>query len=253
MEKKKLMFSIIIPTLNEELFLPKLLTDFGKQLYKNFEVIVVDGSSEDKTKKKAVEFKKRLNLRFLNVKKRNLSYQRNHGAKRAKGRYLIFVDADCRINNLFTKLLNKEVHKHKHLVYLPSLHPYGPQKTFFSIANFFIETSQSLGRPLPSPGSMIFERDFFNFLKGYREKNTKNKSFFPEDHDIILRVYKHGVKARFLKNVKIKFSDRRIKIEGYFNVYKKMIISSVQMSLKGQVDDNLFDHEMGGHLYLKGR
>jgi glycosyltransferase involved in cell wall biosynthesis len=43
--------SIIIPTLNEEKYLPKLLTDFKKQKNKNFEIVIVDGHSEDKKEK----------------------------------------------------------------------------------------------------------------------------------------------------------------------------------------------------------
>ena len=47
------MISIIIPTLNEEKFLPKLLESLAKLKEKTFEVIVVDGTSSDKTVKKA--------------------------------------------------------------------------------------------------------------------------------------------------------------------------------------------------------
>ena len=37
-------FSIIIPTLNEEKFLPKLLASLARQTVKNFDVVVVDGT-----------------------------------------------------------------------------------------------------------------------------------------------------------------------------------------------------------------
>ena len=43
------MISIIIPAFNEEKYLPKLLITLSKQTFTNFEVIVVDGNSEDKT------------------------------------------------------------------------------------------------------------------------------------------------------------------------------------------------------------
>ncbi len=52
----KLFYSIIIPTLNEEKYLPLLLSDLNKQKEKNFEVIIVDGSSIDNTKKEAEKF-----------------------------------------------------------------------------------------------------------------------------------------------------------------------------------------------------
>ena len=78
-------FSIVIPCLNEEKYLPKLLTNLEKQTLKDFEVIVVDGQSEDKTLAKATSFNNRLKIKTLKADKRNVSFQRNLGAKNAKG------------------------------------------------------------------------------------------------------------------------------------------------------------------------
>src|SRR6266480_923896 len=93
-----MLFSIIIPTLNEEHYLPKLLTDLQKQTQQNFEVIVVDGKSEDNTKEQAISFAKKLPLKFIETPTRNVSHQRNLGAKHALGAYLFFLDADTRID-----------------------------------------------------------------------------------------------------------------------------------------------------------
>ena len=41
--------SIVIPTLNEEKALPNLLGDLSRQTSDNFEIIVSDGNSDDKT------------------------------------------------------------------------------------------------------------------------------------------------------------------------------------------------------------
>jgi cellulose synthase/poly-beta-1,6-N-acetylglucosamine synthase-like glycosyltransferase len=41
--------SLVIPALNEEKFLPHLLTSLTKQTKRDFEVAVVDGSSKDRT------------------------------------------------------------------------------------------------------------------------------------------------------------------------------------------------------------
>jgi len=46
-------FSIIIPALNEEKYLPHLLDDLTKQTFRDFEVILVDGNSSDATVAKA--------------------------------------------------------------------------------------------------------------------------------------------------------------------------------------------------------
>lgn len=99
---KKYFFSIIIPTLNEEKNLPLLLSSIKKQDYeKNFEVIISDSFSTDKTMAIAKQFLKKLNLKFYQKKFLNVSQARNYGAKKAIGDFLIFFDADVEIEKIF--------------------------------------------------------------------------------------------------------------------------------------------------------
>ena len=65
-------FSVIIPTLNEEHFLPKLLADLSLQTFKRFEVIVIDANSSDKTVSLAREYAKYLKLKIRYPKMRNM-------------------------------------------------------------------------------------------------------------------------------------------------------------------------------------
>ena len=102
MADMKPFFSIIIPTLNEEKFVGKLLLDLTKQKYKNFEVIVVDAYSEDKTLAEVQRFDSALTIsKIIKIAGRNVSKQRNKGAQSAKAPYLVFIDADARIRSSF--------------------------------------------------------------------------------------------------------------------------------------------------------
>lgn len=71
-------FSVIIPTLNEEKFLPNLLTSLSEQTEESFEVIVVDGKSKDKTVAVAESFKKKLPLRVIVCDRGSLQIGRAH-------------------------------------------------------------------------------------------------------------------------------------------------------------------------------
>lgn len=104
-------FSIVIPTLDEEKYLPGLLADLTKQTNHDFEVIHVDGSSEDKTVELAQKFASKLTINSLVVKKRNVSYQRNYGAKKARGEWVIFMDADTRIPGFYLDGLKYQLAK----------------------------------------------------------------------------------------------------------------------------------------------
>lgn len=97
------MISVIIPTYNEEKNIGKLLSDLKNQTYKNFEVIVIDDFSTDKT----VEIAKKFGAKIFFSGKHNLSYSRNLGIKKARGNILVNLDADFRINNKFLEEVNK--------------------------------------------------------------------------------------------------------------------------------------------------
>jgi glycosyltransferase involved in cell wall biosynthesis len=90
---KQPLVSIIVPTKNSEEFIEKCLISISKQSYKDFELIVVDNNSTDKT----VIIAKKYTSNVVN-KGPERSAQRNYGAKLAKGQYLLFVDSDMELD-----------------------------------------------------------------------------------------------------------------------------------------------------------
>jgi glycosyltransferase involved in cell wall biosynthesis len=240
-------FSVIIPTLNEEDYLPKVLADLTKQRLKNFEVILVDGSSTDKTKEKALEFAKFFPLQFYTVKKGNVSYQRNFGAQKAKGEYLLFLDADARVEEVFTENIYKNILKKKDLLFLPTLtaeEKSSKNKLVFKIANSTIKLSQSLNKPLSAGGAIFITKKLFSTLNGFKED-----LFICEDHNLIQRARKLGIKAKILKDVRVSFSLRRVKKEGQASVLYKYLLSSIHMLINGEITDKIYAYEMGGDKY----
>ncbi len=244
-----LFFSVIIPTLNEELFLPHLLEDLKKQKVKNFEVIVIDAKSKDKTCKIVKSFKNSLKIKLFLSNKKNVAYQKNLGAKKAKGKYLLFIDADSRINSKFIKLLRENIYSKKDLVYLPSIVPEektSQSKLIYQLVNYIVQISQNTNRPLSTGGCMVLERKFFYKLKGFNEK-----VYISEDHNIIQKAKLFGEKAVFLKRVKRTESFRRVNKEGKFQYLYKVSLGVLHTIFRGEVKEKIFEYEMGGHLYTK--
>ena len=239
-------FSFIIPTLNEEKFLPRLLSDLKNQKEKNFEVIIVDGLSEDKTKEIAKK-NWQIPINFFESEKRNVSFQRNLGAKKAKGEYLIFLDADSRVYKNFTQNLKKIINKKKGLVFLPSLVPEKKEPQLdliFKLINFFVEISQSFPKPFSAGGSIIIDKNFFEKIGGFDED-----TYLAEDHNLIYKATFWGVKAKFLSKIKVKFSLRRLKKEGELKLFYKYLYASLYFLTKGKVDKKIFSYSMGGQEY----
>lgn len=88
-------FSIIVPAFNIESYIDKCLSSIELQVYKNFEVIVVDDGSVDKTADVAQVYVAR-DSRFLLVRQKNmgLSAARNYGISISSGEYVVFIDGD---------------------------------------------------------------------------------------------------------------------------------------------------------------
>ncbi len=240
-------FSIIIPTLNEEHYLPKLLNSLLNQSDKDFEIIIVDGYSKDKTKEVVDKFQKKLPITFFKYKGSNVAVQRNYGAKYSNGKYLIFLDADTGIYKSFIKNLKKSIDKQKGLVFIPQIIPdenTAQSQIAFRVSNFLIELSQSLNKPLSSGGNMILEKNFFRLIGGFNEK-----LYISEDHELIQKANFWGVRARYLKNIKVKFCLRRLKREGQLLVLYKYLLAIAHMLIKGDIKKKIFDYKMGGEDY----
>lgn len=242
-------FSVVIPTLNEEKYLPNLLNDLVRQKEKDFEVLVIDGESDDKTKDLALKFRNKLNLRFFLSEKKNVSYQRNLGAKKAKGKYLIFLDADSRIYSTFIKKLKYFITKKKGLVLIPEIIPDkrdGQIEIIFQFVNFLIEISHNLKKPFSAGGNMIFEKNFFFLINGFDEK-----LFLGEDHQIIQKAALFGTRPKYLKGIKVKLSLRRLRKEGKLKVFYKYLLATAHIFFKGDIKEKIFDYQMGGLRYKK--
>ena len=98
-------FSIIIPVYNVEKYLKKCLESIKNQSYKDYEVIIVNDGSTDKSKDILDEY----DYKVINQKNQGLSVARNNGVKKATGEYLIFVDSDDYIEKDLLKEINKSL------------------------------------------------------------------------------------------------------------------------------------------------
>lgn len=243
----KALFSVIIPTLNEELFIPNLLEDLKKQKFKNFEVLVVDGKSKDKTFETVQKFSDSLKLEFHKSPKKNVSFQRNYGAQKANGEFLVFLDADSRVPANFLITIKKNIDKHKHLLYIPSItfpknsYEYQLLENFM---NFIVEASQHIYKPFSNGGSIIMHKETFLFIGMFNEK-----LYLSEDHELIQRAKKYGILSKFIKDTSFVFSLRRIDKEGRLKLMSKYVYAVTRVIVKGNIEHKIFNYEMGGHEY----
>lgn len=96
-------FSIVIPVYNVEKYIKRTLDSIKSQTFKDYEVIVVNDGSTDKS----MDICKKYDVKIINSKHVEVSEARNIGAKQAKGEYLVFLDSD----DWWDKDLLKEINK----------------------------------------------------------------------------------------------------------------------------------------------
>ncbi len=90
------LISVIIPTYNREKTILRAVQSVLDQTYQNFEIIIVDDCSSDKTVKiikPLLEKDMRIKL-LLNEKNQGPNYSRNRGIKNSKGEYIALLDSD---------------------------------------------------------------------------------------------------------------------------------------------------------------
>jgi len=227
------MLSIIIPTLNEEKYLSLLLESIKKQDFKDYEIIVADAGSEDKTLEIAKQYNCQVIPGGLPAK------GRNNGAKVSKGDLLFFLDADAILPDSFLRRALKEFNNKKLDFAAFGLLPYKGTKldkiAFNLFYNHYIFALENI-LPHASQGVLI-KKPLFYELKGYDETIT-----LAEDHDLARRAKK---KANYgiLKSDKIFISDRRFKKDGWLSVGVKYFLCELHMIFLGPVRSNIFKYK----------
>ncbi|MDD5721130.1 MAG: glycosyltransferase [Candidatus Pacebacteria bacterium] len=205
------MISIIIPTLNEEKIIEKTLLTLKELRDFDYEIIISDGRSKDKT----IEIAKKHGAKVIvyeGMTRQTISHGRNLGASIASKELLVFLDADVEIpniNNFFKKTvklfeeqkeltgLTTRIKIHKDVETLADKIILGA----FDYINFFLNNVVGFGGA--SGEFQMIRASAFKELRGYNEKIA-----VAEDIDMFQRLAKKG-KTRIEMSLKIMHPGRR--------------------------------------------
>jgi len=220
--------SIVIPALNEEKNLARLLESIKNQNLADFEIIVADAGSRDKTKAVARKAGCRV------VKGGLPARGRNAGAKSAKGRILLFLDADVILPPAFLEKSLKEFEKRKLRLASFFLVPekgLAAKVLFFVFYNF---PALVLEKFLPHAAmGIIAEKDLFQKTGGFNEQVT-----LAEDHYFARQASKRG-KFGLIKRTRLKVSCRRFKKDGWAKTGLKYFFCELHLIFLGPVKKDM--------------
>lgn len=245
---EKPFFSIIITTLNEEKFLPRLLLDLKRQKNKDFEVILVDGGSSDKTLAIAKQYQKKIsNFKIFTSKVKHFIHQRNYGAEKANGRYLLFIDADIQLKVSYLEEINKEIEKSKSKFLTTYQRADVKNKLdsfLMELTNYTLELLSIMGKPMAPGYNFIVRKDVFAKAGKFNPKAT-----LCEDHELSMKIFDKGEQLTIVPHHLLKWSFRRIRKDGRLPIIVRYTMATVYVLMFGKVTHKFFAYPMGGEYF----
>lgn len=216
--------SFIVPAYNEEKGITNtinsILTEIENSKLPQFEIIIVNNASTDKTKEVALQLP---HVTVIDEPRKGLVFARSAGAKIAKGELLAHIDGDCLLPKDWIKNCLEEFSLDKNLVALS-----GPQyyydvyndlnffEKFIVIAYHFISYQVYLiNSRVLKIGSILQGGNFIVKKWAWNKigEASPEYNFYGEDTDLCQRLFKLGP-VKFSKKMVINASGRRLKEEG---------------------------------------
>lgn len=196
--KNKIIISIIIPCFNAEQYIKKCLNSILRSKFPNYEVIVIDDGSTDNSIKEIQNAKCKI---IKNRKNLGPARARNIGGKKARGKYLFFLDIDTQVDpNCLTKIVEKFKEEDKKVGAIQA--NLGTAGHFLSFFGFPYEIKEEKKERLifgASTAAMAIRKKLFEKIKGFDEDYL----IYGEDTDLSWRVWLAGYKICFLPQAKV--------------------------------------------------
>jgi glycosyltransferase involved in cell wall biosynthesis len=227
------MLSIVIPSLNEEKHLPLLLASIKDQDFSDYEIIVADAGSTDRTREIAEKYGCKV------VEGGPVSVGRNRGAEVASGEFLFFIDADSILpsKNFLGDLNEIVIKKNIGVAGFPILPIGGIWLDRFALS-FWNTTAKLTQAFLPHAAAIIFATKEVHRAIGGFDETIK----LAEDHHYV-RQGKKISKFVFLDKLPVHISIRRYEKDGRIKTYIKFILAELYMMIFGPIRTNIFDYK----------
>lgn len=210
--------SIIVCTYNRASLLKNCLQSLEKQTTnkKNYEVIVINNNSSDNTSQVVKDLMEGQlsNIKEVIERKQGLSYARNHGWKKARGKYVAYIDDDATAECDWVEQILKFI-KRK-----PNINAFGGPYSRFSTRpfpdwlpqNYFTlnlgntEKTLDLKKEWISGSNMIFNKMLFYKYGGFRtDLGMKgSKILYGEETEFLIRLRKGGTSVYYVPKIRVK-------------------------------------------------
>ncbi len=233
------MLSIIIITYNEEEHLPRLLSSINNQKYKDFELIVSDAKSKDRT----VAIAKEYGCKIISGPRLGPSYGRNLGAKVAGGDHFLFLDADVALTTKDCLEHYLSLFKSKHLAAATvNLEPDSGKivdQVMYHLWNAWQMLTQKTD-PHALGAFILVNKSVFEKIGGFDESVK-----YAEDAAFARKSKEFG-KFAVLKGPSLLVSTRRLESQGRIRTAYNLVAAGIYRTIFGEIKRKKhFTHQAG--------
>ena len=219
------LISIITPAYNAERTIKRTIDSVINQIYQNWELIIIEDNSIDKTENIILQYSKDKRIRLIkNVKNIGPARSRNIGLKIIKGQYVTFIDADDTWEIDFLSHIYNFSKKNSYQFCFASYKIFNIQKNRY-ITSYIVPEKISYHD--------LLKENYISCLTAFYRLEKNEKIFFEnianEDYKLWLGIikktkYAYGVQKEmgtyYLSHNSV--SSNKIKIlVGRWNIYRK--------------------------------
>lgn len=242
---EKLLFSVIIPTYNQSIFLEKAINSVLLQK-KNYEIIIVDNHSTDNTEEVVMKYKTN-KLKYIKINNFGvIGKSRNVGIRNSNAPWIAFLDSDdqwyenklFQLEQFIKQNPDYDVITNDEEIFYEETNKkvrwqYGP-----FVSNFYQKLI--LDGNCISTSATVVKKDFLNKKKIFFSENKDFASV--EDYDFFLNLALNDAKFKFLHEVLgIHFFHKKSfsrNFEKYHNAIKNLLIYHINNVQKFTKDKN---------------
>lgn len=188
-------YSVIIPVYNRISEVEDLLASLARQSFTDFEVIIVEDGSSERSDKVVERYKSAVDVKYYYKENEGRSIARNYGMERASGDYFIFFDSDCVIPQEYFAILDAELSRNPvdcfggpdsaDASFTPLQKAINFSMTSFLTTGGIRGGKRSMEKFTPRTFNMGFSRRVYDKVGGFRE-------MFSEDIDMSTRIKQAG-------------------------------------------------------------
>lgn len=195
-------FSIIVPVYNRRAEVRDLLESLRKQTDKDFEIILVEDGSTERSEDIAEEFRSAIDITYFYKDNEGRSIARNYGMTHAVGEYFLFFDSDCVIPENYIATLKAALHQRytdcfggpdaAHSSFSDIQKAINYSMTSFLTTGGIRGGKVQLEKFVPRTFNMGFSRKVWEKIGGFRE-------MFSEDIDMSTRIRQAGFSISLIR------------------------------------------------------